>query len=117
MDLNFFKTDTLSSYIGEYLLIKIKNQERFDNFLLEGFIKEEDNQPYTANLFLKHKFHDICVYTITSNSIEQIYVYDIINYDLRIKNLIFKIGDKNNICTEIINYIYDYLRDGKVRIY
>ena len=114
---DFFKTDILNSYIGEYLTIKIKNQKYSDIYLLEGFIKEDDKQPYVANLFLKHKFSDICIYTLTSDSIEEIYVHDIINYDTRIKNLVYKIGDKNNLCIDIINYLYDYLKDGKLRIF
>ena len=115
MSVNFFKTDILNQYIGEYLILKYNDNNVYDNFLLDTFIKETDEQPYTGQLFLKYKFNDICMYTITSEHIKEIYVYD--NFDYNMKKLLIQIGYKNNIDKFIIHYIYLFLINGKIRLY
>ena len=50
MSVNFFKTDILNQYIGEYLILKYNDNNVYDN-LLDSFIKETDEQPYTGQLF------------------------------------------------------------------
>ena len=55
------------------------------------------------------------MYTITSEHIKEIYVYD--NFDYNMKKLLIQIGYNNNIDKYIIHYIYLYLIKGKIKLY
>lgn len=115
MNTNFFKTDKLNQYIGEYLMIRMNDKNIYNYFYLDSFIQENNNQPYTGQLFLKYKFNDTCMYTITSNVIKEIHVYD--NIDYNIKKLLIQICYKNNIDKYVIYYIYQFLLHGKIRLF
>lgn len=112
---DFFKTDKLNSYIGEYLLLKLKDNKSYNYFLLDSFIQEDDNQPYTGQLFVKYKFNDTCLYTFTTDCIQELYVYDV--FDTKMKMLLIQIGYKNNMDCYLIHYVYKFLIDGKIRLY
>lgn len=111
----FFKTDKLNSYIGEYLLLKSKDKQMYNYFLLDSFIQEDNHQPYTGQLFMKYKFSDICLYTFTTDYIEELYVYDV--FDDKMKMLLIQIGYKNNMDCYLIHYLYKFLINGKIRLY
>lgn len=111
----FFYKNILESYIGEYLCIKLKDNEKLNYFLLENFIKEDDKQPYTGQLLLKYKYNDTCIYTLTTDNIKEIYVYDVFNK--KMKYLLVKIGYKYNLEKYLIHHIYQYLINGTIKLY
>lgn len=111
----FFYKNILESYIGEYLYIKLKDNEKLNYFLLENFIKEDDKQPYTGQLLLKYKYNDTCIYTLTTDNIKEIYVYDVFNK--KMKYLLVKIGYKYNLDKYLIHYIYHFLINGTIKLY
>ena len=116
MSTYFFKTNTLSSYIGKYSKIVLNNHDNMDNFLIVDFIKEDNYQPYTGNLFLKYKYNDQCTYTILTENIKEIYIYDDINYDKNILYLIILIL-KKKLNNDMLRYIYRFLKNGHFQIF
>ena len=96
-------------------MIKFLKNDVMNNFILDSFIEETDNQPHTGQIFLKYKFNDICLYTITTDNIKEIYVYD--NFDKKMIMLLIKIGYNYKLDTYLIHYIYKFLINGKMRLY
>ena len=116
MSTYFFKTNILTLYIGKYSIIVLNNNDYMDNFLIIDFIKEDNYQPYTGNLFLKHKYDNQCTYTILTENIKEIYIYDDINYDKNILYLIILIL-KKKLNNDILRYMYKFLRNGHFQIF
>ena len=114
---NFFKTNILNTYISKHLLIIFDEDENLDNYILENYIPEDDNQPYTGNLFLKHPSNNLCTYTIISENIKEIYVYDDIKYDKHILHYIIYVLNVKKLNKDLIRYIYTFLKNGKYLLY
>ena len=116
MSTDFFKTNILSLYIGKYSKIVLNNHDNMDNFLIIDYIKENNYQPYTGNLFLKYKYNNQCTYTILTEDIKEIYIYDDINYDKNILYLII-LSLKKNLNNDILRYMYKFLKNGHFQIF
>lgn len=112
----FFRSDILNKYNGEFLMIKLIDDNVYSYFYLDSFIKKNDEQPHTGQLILKYKFDDICVYNILSEYIKEIHVYDRLDYET--KKILLYIGYKKySIDKYLIQHIYSFLLDGTVKIY